>query len=149
MDTPEITLTLIPALNEPPDPQRLVQLQEELDRRLRQLTELNSEPPDEEISGSSIEVFDGGLIAAASRAITSFFSAVATLRPTLETTLATLGPTLGTALGAWLHARYGRKVRVKIGEIEVEAQTLDEVQKLIAQAEEIQQRNAPKIIQEP
>jgi hypothetical protein len=27
-------------------------------------------------------------------------------------------------LGAWLHARYGRKVRLKIGEIEAEAQTV-------------------------
>ncbi len=60
-----------------------------------------------------------------------------------------LGPTLGTALGAWLHARYGRKVRLKIGEIEAEAQTPEEVEKLILQAVEIQKRNAPKVIQDP
>ncbi len=62
---------------------------------------------------------------------------------------AALGPTLGAALGAWLHARYGRKVRLKIGEIEAEAQTPEEVEKLIAEALVIQERNAPKIIQEP
>lgn len=56
---------------------------------------------------------------------------------------ATLGPMLGTAIGAWLHARYGRKVRLKIGEIEAEAQTVEEVETLLARAQEIQQRNQP------
>jgi hypothetical protein len=34
---------------------------------------------------------------------------------------AIIGPALGTVLGAWLHAKYGREVRAKIGEIAVEA----------------------------
>ena len=54
---------------------------------------------------------------------------------------------LATALGVWLHAHYGRKVRLKVGDIEAEAQTREEVEKLLVRAEEIQQRNqAPKII---
>ena len=32
-----------------------------------------------------------------------------------------LAPVLGTLVGAWLQARYGREVRLKIGEIEAEA----------------------------
>ena len=60
-----------------------------------------------------------------------------------------VGPALGTIIGAWLHARYGRKVRLKIGEIEAEAQTVEEVEKLLARAQEIQQRNQPKVIHEP
>lgn len=52
-------------------------------------------------------------------------------------------------LGAWLHARYGRKVRLKIGEIEAEAQTVAEVEKLLKHAEEFQQRNQAKVIHEP
>src|SRR6185312_15222760 len=32
-----------------------------------------------------------------------------------------------TAVGAWLHAKYGRRVRLKIGELEAEAQTVEEV----------------------
>ena len=68
---------------------------------------------------------------------------------TTSALLASLGTPLGTALGAWLHARYGRKVRLKIGDIEAEAQTLKEVEKLIARAQEIQQRNQPKVVHEP
>jgi hypothetical protein len=52
-------------------------------------------------------------------------------------------------LGAWLHARYGRKVRLKIGEIEAEAQTVAEVERLLKHAEEFQQHNKPKVILEP
>ena len=44
---------------------------------------------------------------------------------------------------AWLEARYGRKVRFKDADIEVEAQTMAEVDKLLARA---QQRNQqPKV----
>jgi hypothetical protein len=54
---------------------------------------------------------------------------------------AAVGPVLGTAIGAWLHARYGRKVRIKVGDIETEAQTMEEVERLLARALEIQQRH--------
>ena len=37
---------------------------------------------------------------------------------------AIVGPALGAVVGAWLHGRYDRKVRVRIGDVEVEAQTL-------------------------
>jgi hypothetical protein len=59
---------------------------------------------------------------------------------------ATVGPVLGTAVGAWLHARYGRRVRLKIGEIEAEAQTVAEVENLLKRAGEFQQRNQHKVI---
>jgi len=64
---------------------------------------------------------------------------------------AVVGPVLGTGIGAWLRGRYGRKVRVKVGanEIEVEAQTVEEVERLIARAQEIQQHTLPKAIHEP
>jgi hypothetical protein len=62
---------------------------------------------------------------------------------------ATVGPVLGTVAGAWLHARYGRKVRLKIGNVEAEAQTVAEVEKLLEQAEKFQLRNEPKVIHEP
>jgi hypothetical protein len=61
----------------------------------------------------------------------------------------TIGPLLGTVVGAWLHARYGRKVRLKIGDIEAEAQSEEQVEKLLQQAEEFRQRNQPKVIHEP
>jgi hypothetical protein len=62
----------------------------------------------------------------------------------------TLGPLLGAIVGAWLHGRYGRKVRLKIleTEIEAEAQTVEEVEKLLERAVEIQQRIKPKVIHE-
>jgi hypothetical protein len=62
---------------------------------------------------------------------------------------AMVGPTVGTALGAWLHARYGRKIRVKIGDVEAEAQTVAEVARLLEKAQQIQQRNEPKKIYQP
>jgi hypothetical protein len=55
-----------------------------------------------------------------------------------------IGPIVGTATGAWLHARYGRKVRLKVGDIEAEAQTREEVETLLEKAQEIQQRNEPQ-----
>jgi hypothetical protein len=52
-------------------------------------------------------------------------------------------PTIGSGglcglLGAWLQARYGRKVRVKIGETEAEARTVDEVKALLKLASQYQ-----------
>jgi len=63
--------------------------------------------------------------------------------------VAIVGPVLGTGIGAWLHARSGRKVRLKIGDIEAEARTVEEVEKLLDRAKDIQQRNEPKMIHEP
>jgi hypothetical protein len=56
---------------------------------------------------------------------------------------------IAAAAGAWLHARYGRKVRLKVGDIEAEAQTEKQVQRLLEQAEEFQNRNKSKVIHEP
>jgi hypothetical protein len=65
--------------------------------------------------------------------------------------LPALSAAAGTALGAWLGARSGRRVRVKIGDIEAEAHTREEVETLLARAQEIQQQIAqrnqqPKVI---
>jgi len=48
--------------------------------------------------------------------------------------LKVLGPLASAAFGAWLHKRYGRKVRIKIGEIEAEAQSVAEIEQLLQQA---------------
>ena len=56
---------------------------------------------------------------------------------------------LGGIVGAWLQAKHGRKVRVKIGDIEAEAQTAAEVEKLLARAQEMQKSNQSKLIHEP
>lgn len=50
-----------------------------------------------------------------------------------------LGP-LATIVAAWLAGRYGRKVRLKIGEIEAEAGTVEEVERLIARAHKVHSR---------
>lgn len=42
-----------------------------------------------------------------------------------------IGPTLGVILVAWLQGRSGRKVRVKIGDVEAEARTVEEVESLL------------------
>jgi hypothetical protein len=56
-------------------------------------------------------------------------------------------PLVGGAASAvvgFLDARYGRKVRLKVGDIEVEAQTETQVRNLLKKAEEVQQRNGTK-----
>lgn len=68
------------------------------------------------------------------------------------TLIVTAGPPLITGaaaiIGGWLQARYGRKVKFKIGDVEAEARTLEEVENLLAKAQEMQQRNEPKKIHE-
>jgi hypothetical protein len=53
---------------------------------------------------------------------------------------------IASGLVAWCAARYGRKIRVKVGDIEVEAQTQAEVESLLVRAEEIRERSEPKKI---
>ena len=47
--------------------------------------------------------------------------------------------TVGVVMGAWFHSRFGRKVRVKIGEVEVEASSVEEVTELLDKALAIDQ----------
>lgn len=51
--------------------------------------------------------------------------------------LSALGTPLGALFGAWVTAKLGRKVRVKIGDIEVEAVTTKEVEHLLQRAKEL------------
>jgi hypothetical protein len=52
------------------------------------------------------------------------------------------------AISDYLRERNNRKFRVKVDDIEAEANTLKAVEKLLARAQEIQQRNEPKVIHE-
>jgi hypothetical protein len=45
-----------------------------------------------------------------------------------------VGPVFVAVLGAWLQARYGRKVRVKFDDIEIDAQTPEHVETLLSRA---------------
>ena len=58
--------------------------------------------------------------------------------PGMLTLAVALAPALCTALGAWLGSRNGRKMRIKVGDIEAEAQTQEQVEKLLMRALEIQ-----------
>ena len=59
-----------------------------------------------------------------------------------------IGPALIAGIAGWLHGRSGRKVRLKVGDIEAEAPTTEDVEKLVALVEEIQQRNRRKALEE-
>jgi hypothetical protein len=58
----------------------------------------------------------------------------------------TLGPPGIAALGGWVAGRSGRKVRLKIGDVEAEAGTREEVEKLLAMARDHKQDDEPKRI---
>jgi hypothetical protein len=62
----------------------------------------------------------------------------------------TLVPLSGLA-GAWLNARYGRKVRLKISAegIEVEAQTIRQMREALQLADEYQRTHSKAVIHEP
>ncbi|MGC2221827.1 MAG: nucleotide-binding protein [Methylocella sp.] len=50
---------------------------------------------------------------------------------------------LATAAGVWFQARHGRKVRLKIGDVEAEARTAEEVESLLQLAKQFQADNSP------
>lgn len=43
-------------------------------------------------------------------------------------------PVIGVAVGVWITARSGRKLRIKVGDIELEAHSSAEIEHLLAQA---------------
>ncbi|WP_322034624.1 hypothetical protein [Burkholderia sp. BCC1970] len=49
-----------------------------------------------------------------------------------------LGPALGAAVAGWFQGRTGRKLRLKVGDVEVEARTPEEVEQLLKQAQALQ-----------
>ncbi|RQS57832.1 hypothetical protein DID96_36530 [Burkholderia sp. Bp8963] len=49
-----------------------------------------------------------------------------------------IGPVLGGAAVAWLQGRAGRKLRLKVGDLEVEARTPEEIGQLLEQAQALQ-----------
>jgi hypothetical protein len=50
-------------------------------------------------------------------------------------------PLIAALLGAWIQARYGRKVRLKVGEIEAEAKSVEEIDELL----KVAKRQAKKL----
>jgi hypothetical protein len=63
--------------------------------------------------------------------------------------LPALVPVVCTLLGAWLRGRYDRRVRLKVGDIEAEAQTVEDVEKLLRRAQELQKGDQPEVIRQP
>lgn len=57
-------------------------------------------------------------------------------------------PVVGTVLGAWLTSRNGRKVRLQVGEVNAEANSVVEIQELLDRASSFKRANEPKRIHE-
>lgn len=57
------------------------------------------------------------------------------------------GPVLVGILGAWLQSKTGRKVRLKDGDVEIEAQTVEDVGKLLEMAAEQRAKREEKVNQ--
>ena len=53
-------------------------------------------------------------------------------------------PVIGSVLTGWFAGRFGRKVRVKVGDIEVETSTVADAERLIAKAQELKESDKPK-----
>lgn len=49
-----------------------------------------------------------------------------------------VGPVIGGAAVAWLQGRAGRKLRLKVGDVEVEARTQEEIEQLLQRAQALQ-----------
>ena len=114
-----IRLVLVPALEDPPvhDP--------EYQSELRQV--------DHSFSAAGVKVFQvRDLAKAVGDGETLFGEFIVTLGPPVIAALAAVA-------GAWVQARYGRKVRVKIGEVEAEARSTAEIETLLKRALEFRQ----------
>jgi hypothetical protein len=56
----------------------------------------------------------------------------------------TIGTALPVLIGAWLREKYGRKVKLKFQDVEVEAVSVEEAEKLIKLAEKHRKKRAHK-----
>lgn len=51
-------------------------------------------------------------------------------------------PAIGVAVGAWIQGRAGRKVKLKVGDIEIEAASQEEVEALLNKALEVKAKGS-------
>lgn len=55
--------------------------------------------------------------------------------------LSALGTPLGALLGSWITAKFGRKVKIKVDDIEVEAANLEQIDELLNRVREFKAEN--------
>jgi hypothetical protein len=94
---------------------------------------------------TELRTFSGSLRAAGvrfSQRVMTFDAVDATGYALAEYVVKELGPAaigvIGTAVGAWISGRSGRKMRLKVDGIEVEARTIEEVEQLLQRAQALQ-----------
>ncbi len=54
--------------------------------------------------------------------------------------IVTLAPSVGPALGAWLQERHGRRIRVRLDGVEIEARNSEQVASLLSRLEALRNR---------
>ncbi|MFC4518441.1 hypothetical protein [Cupriavidus pinatubonensis] len=95
---------------------------------------------------AELRTFSGALKSggvAYSQAAMAFDSAAATGYPLAEFAIKELAPyaaSVAAALTAWIAGRYGRKVRLKVGDLELEAKSPEEIKQLLHLAQEYQKK---------
>ena len=122
MDVPRIELSLNRAPDDPPE---------------------NDPGFQAELTAFGTALHDAGV--AYSQSAITFDSIDAHGYPLAEFAIQQLGPSAITGvaaiIGAWVHARVGRSVRLKVGDVEAEAHTSEEVEQLVGKGHELQSRS--------
>jgi len=121
----EITLELCPAADEPPV--HAPELRAEVDEFSRALRLTGATFSQLIISLHAVDAFD---------------------YPSASFLITTLAPPALTAVagiaGAWIHARAGRKIRLRVGAVEVEASTTKEIEQLLKSVAILREKDKPE-----
>jgi hypothetical protein len=121
----EITLELCPAADEPPV--HAPELRAEVDEFSRALRSTGATFSQLIISLHAVDAFD---------------------YPSASFLITTLAPPALTAVagiaGAWIHARAGRKIRLRVGAVQVEASTTKEIEQLLKSALILREEHKPE-----
>lgn len=93
---------------------------------------------DAKLAARDIRSAGGTSIMPALKAMTRIDGEVAVIATYVLSVVQAVGPIVGPAFGAWLQGHTGRKLRLKVGDVEIEARTVDEIDELLRRVKALQ-----------